>query len=39
MEDEARQELGVPRVVCENEDVFSGQTIGIASEEGYRLHY
>ena len=31
LEDEARHELGLPRAVCEYEDVFSGRTIGITS--------
>ena len=29
LEDEARQELGLPRVVCEYEDVFSEKLLGL----------
>ena len=29
LEDEVRQELSLPRVVCEYEDVFSGRAIKI----------
>ena len=29
LEDEARQELGLPRVVCEYEDIFPGELLGL----------
>ena len=31
LEDEARQELGLPRVVCEYEDIFSNELLGLPS--------
>ena len=35
--DEVRQDMSLPRVVCEYKDVFSGQAIGITSTKGCRL--
>ena len=29
LEDEARQELGLPRAVCEYEDVFQDELLGL----------
>ena len=39
LEDEVRQDLDLPRVVCEHEDVFCRRAIGITSVEGCKLMY
>ena len=31
LEDEVRQELGLPRTVCESEDVFPDELLGLPS--------
>ena len=33
LEDEARQDLGLPRVVCEYEDVFQNKLLGLPSSK------
>ena len=37
LEDEVRQDLDLPRVVCKYGDVFSERTTGITSVKGCRL--
>ena len=37
LEDEVRQDMSLPRVVCEYKDVFSGRATGITSTKGCRL--
>ena len=37
LEDEVRQDMSLPRVVCEYEDIFFEQATGITSTEGCRL--
>ena len=39
LEGEMRQDLGLPRVVCEYEDVFPDELPGITSTWARRLHY
>ena len=39
LEDEVRQDLDLPRVVCEYEDVFFGRAIGITSAQGCGLFH
>ena len=37
LEDEVRQDMSLPRVVCKYEDVFFGRAIEITSTKGCRL--
>ena len=38
LKDEARQELGLPRTICEYEDIFLDELLGLPPQrEGYRL--
>ena len=39
LEDEMRQDLSLPRVVCENKDVFLGRATKITSAQGCRFCY
>ena len=39
LEDEARQELSLPRVVYEYEGVFSDELRGLPQQNECRLHY